>query len=95
MDREGLLLRASARSEVPVDLLRRSLEAVVAEVELSLADGEPVEIGGFGTWRMKRWGGRRHLDPASGEIRAARTRWHPGWVPAKSLKLRLRDAGAG
>ena len=71
-------------------LKKKSAEAAVAAVltaiENALADGEKVQIAGFGTFEVKVRGERTGRNPATGESIVIPASKHPAFSAGKALK---------
>ena len=66
-----------------------AVSAVFAAIENALADGEKVQIAGFGTFEVKERGERTGRNPATGEEIVIPAAKHPAFSAGKALKEKV------
>ena len=66
-----------------------AVNAVLAAVENALADGEKVQIAGFGTFEVKERAERVGRNPATNESIVIPASKHPSFAAGKALKEKI------
>jgi len=86
MNKTQLIAEISANAELTKAQAKIALEEILAGITESLKDGEPVQLIGFGTFKVNHRSARTGRNPQTGkeiEIKAANV---PAFVAGKALK---------
>ena len=86
MNKTQLIAEIAEKSELTKVQAKAALEQILASVTDSLKDGEPVQLIGFGTFKVSHRAARTGRNPQTGEdiqINAANV---PAFVAGKALK---------
>lgn len=86
MNKNQLIGEIAEKSELSKVQAKAALEQVLASITDSLKDGEPVQLIGFGTFKVNHRAERQGRNPQTGAeitIKAANV---PSFVAGKSLK---------
>ena len=86
MNKTQLIAEIAEKSELTKVQAKAALEQILASVTDSLTDGEPVQLIGFGTFKVSHRAARTGRNPQTGEdiqISAANV---PAFVAGKALK---------
>ena len=86
MNKTQLVAEIAEKSELTKAQAKLALEQILASIGDSLKDGEPVQLIGFGTFKVNHRAARIGRNPQTGEdiqIKAANV---PTFVSGKSLK---------
>ncbi len=86
MNKTELVLKISEKSELTKKDAEKALNAFVESVSEALADGEKVQLVGFGTFEVRERAERTGRDPRTGnpiKIPASKT---PAFKAGKALK---------
>lgn len=86
MNKTQLVAEVAEKSELTKVQAKAALEQILASVTDSLKDGEPVQLIGFGTFKVNHRAARTGRNPQTGadiEIKAANV---PAFVAGKALK---------
>ena len=86
MNKTQLIAEIAEKSELTKVQAKAALEQILASVTDSLKDGEPVQLIGFGTFKVSHRAARTGRNPQTGEdiqIKAANV---PAFVAGKALK---------
>ncbi|MGH8272097.1 MAG: integration host factor subunit beta [Gammaproteobacteria bacterium] len=96
MTRSGLVSALAARQGhlpvVDVDLAVRALLEAMSE---ALASGRRIEIRGYGCFSLRYRPPRLARNPKTGAVVAVAGKYVPHFKPGKTLRERVRTAGAG
>ncbi len=68
-----------------------AVNAVLSAVETALADGEKVQIAGFGTFEVKERAERVGRNPATRETITIPASKHPAFTAGKALKEKVNQ----
>lgn len=63
-----------------------AVNAVFASLQEALADGDKVQLAGFGTFKVKERKERKGVNPSNGESIVVPASKIPAFVPAKNFK---------
>lgn len=86
MNKTGLVKSLAEKTGVTQKDAAKVLDAVLDSIQSSLAQGEKVQIIGFGTFEVRERKARNVISPATGkEIKVPATKV-PAFKPGKSLK---------
>jgi len=69
-----------------------SLNGFIVSISESLANGDPVDIRGFGSFIIKKRNAREARNPATDEVINLKDRYIPYFKVSKILKKRVNDA---
>lgn len=86
MNKNQLIAIIAEKSELSKAQAKSALEQILASITGSLKDGEPVQLIGFGTFKVNHRAARMGRNPQTGaeiQIKAANV---PAFVAGKSLK---------
>ena len=86
MNKNQLIANIAEKSELSKAQAKSALEQILASITDSLKDGEPVQLIGFGTFKVNHRAARMGRNPQTGaeiQIKAANV---PAFVAGKSLK---------
>ena len=86
MNKTQLVAEISEKSELTKVQAKAALEQILSSITDSLTDGEPVQLIGFGTFKVNHRAARTGRNPQTGadiEIKAANV---PAFVAGKALK---------
>lgn len=86
MNKTELIANISEQAELTKVQAKAALEQVIESITASLKDGEPVQLIGFGTFKVNHRAARVGRNPQTGEelqIKAANV---PAFVAGKALK---------
>ena len=67
-----------------------AVEAVINAISTSLANGESVQLLGFGTFDVREHGARSGRNPRTGEVIEIKAAKVPGFKPGKALKEKVK-----
>jgi len=86
MNKTELIANIAEQAELTKIQAKAALEQVIESITASLKDGEPVQLIGFGTFKVNHRAARVGRNPQTGEelqIKAANV---PAFVAGKALK---------
>lgn len=86
MNKTQLIAEIAENADLTKVQAKAALEQIIASVTDSLKDGEPVQLIGFGTFKVNHRSARTGRNPQTGaeiQIKAANV---PAFVAGKSLK---------
>lgn len=86
MNKTQLVAEIAEKSELTKVQAKSALEQILSSITDSLKDGEPVQLIGFGTFKVNHRAARTGRNPQTGadiEIKAANV---PAFVAGKALK---------
>ena len=86
MNKTELIANIAEQAELTKVQAKAALEQVIESITASLKDGEPVQLIGFGTFKVNHRAARIGRNPQTGEelqIKAANV---PAFVAGKALK---------
>ena len=69
----------------------RAVNAVFEEISEALANGDRVELRGFGTFTTTKRKARIGRNPRTGEAVSVDAKHHPHFKTGKDLRLRIND----
>jgi len=75
--------RSTGFTKVEVEIL---FDSIINSIKISLANGERVDMRGFGSFLVKRREARNTRNPATNEILKLDTRYIPSFKVSKILK---------
>ena len=67
-----------------------AVEAVINAISTSLANGETVQLLGFGTFDVREHSARSGRNPRTGEVIEIKASKVPGFKPGKALKEKVK-----
>ena len=68
MNKSDLVAKIAARSGLPVASARRALEAMLESIGEALAEGDRVQLVGFGSFRVTERNAREGRNPKTGDV---------------------------
>lgn len=66
-----------------------AVNAFIGAIEAALAEGEKVQLVGFGSFEVKERGARTGRNPSTGEVIEIPASKHPAFTSGKALKEKL------
>ena len=91
MTKSELIERIIARNgELHAEDVRIAINALIGAMATALAAGRPIELRGFGTFRIKRREARTGRNPSTGEIVRISPKHLPHFKPGKELRERVQ-----
>ncbi len=86
VNKATLVSEVSKKAELPKTKTKEVIDAVVESITKALADGEKVQLIGFGTFEVRERAARKGRNPQTGKpIKIAATKV-PAFKPGKALK---------
>ena len=76
-------------AELPPEDIDLAVRTVIDAMTAALADGERIEIRGFGTFSLHDHNSRTARNPKTGELVALEKRYSVHFKPSKELKSRV------
>ncbi|MFT4295080.1 MAG: HU family DNA-binding protein [Micropruina sp.] len=89
MNTKELAAAVAARTGLNLSAAHDSVAAVLDLIAAEVADGEPVNLAGFGVFEARRRSARTGRDPRSGEPIAIAERRTPGFRAAAAFRQRV------
>ena len=86
MNKTELVAQIAEKSELTKVQAKAALEQIIASITDSLKDGEPVQLVGFGTFKVNHRSARDGRNPRTGETIQIKAANVPAFVAGKSLK---------
>lgn len=86
MNKTQLVAEIAEKSELSKVQAKAALEQILASVTDSLKDGEPVQLIGFGTFKVSYRNARTGRNPQTGEDIQIKAATVPTFVAGKALK---------
>ncbi|MBU3827303.1 MAG: HU family DNA-binding protein [Candidatus Anaerobiospirillum merdipullorum] len=68
MNKSDLVAKIAARSGLPVASARRALEAMLESIGEALAEGDRVQLVGFGSFKVTERNAREGRNPKTGDV---------------------------
>ncbi len=68
MNKSELVVQMARRSGLPTASARRALEAMLESIGEALADGDRVQLVGFGSFKVTERNSREGRNPKTGEV---------------------------
>lgn len=86
------LIRAAADKDSSLSqaAVAKSLDALTEVIADSLAQGDPVQVTGFGTFDVRHHAARKGRNPQTGETIQIAASTTPGFKAGKNLKDRVK-----
>lgn len=91
MNKSELIKKLSEETDIPLDEAALVVNTFVGSVKNSLFSGERVEIRGFGSFKLKDYGGYTGRNPKTGEIVDVQPKHLPFFRAGKELKEYLNQ----
>ena len=89
MNKTELIAAAAESAGVPKKDAERLLNAAIDAITASLANGDKVQLSGFGTFEVRERAERKGRNPKTGEVVAVPACKYLAFVSAKSVKADL------
>ncbi|QJT08040.1 HU family DNA-binding protein [Oceanidesulfovibrio marinus] len=86
MNKSELIKKLSEENNIPLDEAALVVNTFVGSVKDSLFNGDRVEIRGFGSFKIKGYGGYVGRNPKSGEVVEVKPKQLPFFRAGKELK---------
>ena len=67
MNKQELIATVAEKTELPKKDAEKAVNAIVASIEEALAQGEKVQLVGFGTFEIRERAARKGRNPQTGE----------------------------
>lgn len=94
MTRSELIERlARKQNHLPYQHIERAVKVLLDEMSCSIADGQRIEIRGFGSFSLRYRPPRRARNPKTGEILDVPGRYRLHFKPGKELRERADNKG--
>ena len=90
MTKAELINDVAARTGLKKKDAEAAVTAVIESIKSTLADGQKVQIMGFGTFEVKERGERQGRNPFTGEALTIAASKHPTFTPGKDLKAAVK-----
>ena len=91
MNKTQLIDVVARESELTKKKAEIAVNAVLSAIENALADGEKVQIAGFGTFEVKERAERVGRNPATRETITIPASKHPAFTAGKALKEKVNQ----
>ncbi|TVM18319.1 integration host factor subunit beta [Oceanidesulfovibrio indonesiensis] len=91
MNKSELIKKLSEETHIPLDEAALVVNTFVGSVKESLFSGDRVEIRGFGSFKIKEYGGYTGRNPKTGEIVDVHAKHLPFFRAGKELKEYLNQ----
>ena len=91
MNKSELIKKLSEENDIPLDEAALVVNTFVGSVKNSLFSGDRVEIRGFGSFKIKDYGGYTGRNPKTGEIVEVQPKHLPFFRAGKELKEYLNQ----
>jgi integration host factor subunit beta len=86
MNKAELIKKVSERAEIPCNAAKAVVDAIFDSMRESPEKGEGIEIRGFGSFAMRKYGAYRGQNPKTGEIVEVPAKRLPHFKVGKELK---------
>lgn len=91
MNKSELISTLSEEGKLPLDEAATVVNTFIDSIKDSLAQGNRVEIRGFGSFKMKEYAGYTGRNPKTGEIVEVQSKRLPFFRTGKELKEYLNE----
>jgi integration host factor subunit beta len=91
MNKSELIKKLSEENDIPLDEAALVVNTFVTSVKESLFNGDRVEIRGFGSFKLKGYGGYTGRNPKTGEVVEVQPKQLPFFRAGKELKEYLNQ----
>jgi integration host factor subunit beta len=95
MTKSDLSLQLSKEMNLPLRKSEEIVDSVFATMFNALSDQMRIEIRGFGSFEVRKYGGYKGRNPKTGEHIAVTEKRLPFFKAGKELKSHVDEAGAG
>jgi len=89
MTKSDLIKAVAEKEGLTLKMAERAVNTVFDSMEQALAQGERVEIRGFGSFQVKNYDGYDGLNPKTGETVVVKPKKLPAFKAGKELKERV------
>lgn len=91
MNKSELIARLAEETNISVDAASSVVNTFVDSIKASLANGDRVEIRGFGSFKLKHYEGYHGRNPKTGTVVDVQPKRLPFFRTGKELKEYLND----
>ncbi len=91
MNKAKLIEKVSERVQIPVKAAKVIVDGVFDSMLESMEKGERIEIRGFGSFVMKKYGGYKGRNPKTGEIVDVPPKRLPFFKVGKELRIKVNN----
>lgn len=91
MTKSELIEHLAERSHLSVGDVDLAVRTILETMSQSMADGDRIEIRGFGSFNLHYRSPRMGRNPKTGEAIALPARYVPHFKPGKELRLRVDE----
>jgi len=92
MTKSELIEQLAEQSHLSVGDIDLAVRTILETMSQSMADGDRIEIRGFGSFNLHYRSPRMGRNPKTGEAIALPARYVPHFKPGKELRLRVDQA---
>ncbi len=92
MTKSELIEQLAEQSHLSVGDIDLAVRTIIETMSQSMADGDRIEIRGFGSFNLHYRSPRMGRNPKTGEAIALPARYVPHFKPGKELRLRVDQA---
>ena len=93
MNRAELIKRVAEKDRIRINTARVIVDTIFDSMRESLEKGERIEIRGFGSFVVRKYGGYRGRNPKTGEIVDVPPKRLPFFKVGKELKEKVNNMG--
>ncbi len=93
MNKSELISKIAARSDMSAAKARTALDALLASIGEALADGDRVQLVGFGTFKITERSAREGRNPKTGEVIKIPASKTPSFSAGAELKKAVNGSG--
>ena len=91
MNKEKLIQKVSERARIPSNAARVILDTIFHSMRKSMEDGECIEIRGFGSFVVRKYGTYKGRNPKTGKIVDVRPKKVPFFKVGKELREKVNN----
>ena len=91
MNKAELVKKVSDRTEIPSNATKVIVDTIFDSMRQSMEKGEGVEIRGFGTFRVRKYGTYKGRNPKTGKIVDVAPKRLPYFKVGKELKQKVNS----
>ncbi len=91
MNKSELIKKLAEETDIPIDEATVVVNTFVTAVKESLFEGDRVEIRGFGSFKLKEYGGYQGRNPKTGDVVDVAPKQLPFFRAGKELKEYLNQ----
>jgi integration host factor subunit beta len=94
MNRNDLIKKLSERSNIPSNAARVIVNSIFDSMRESLEKGEGIEIRGFGSFTVRKYGGYKGRNPKTGDLVDVQPKRLPHFKVGKELREKVNNIEA-